>query len=89
MLGFAGRSVNVDAVAVQLDVLCFLPRDTPLTDVVAEYVRPALTAQLQVPYRRLYVTDHRRFSPWFSGYPAKASPLQSELMFISPPSCGG
>ena len=41
-------SVPLHAVDVQLDVLCYAPRDTPLSDLVAEFIRPALTIQLQV-----------------------------------------
>ena len=47
-LSFAGGSVNLDTVDVSLDVLCYVPRNTPLTEVVAEILRPALSAQLQV-----------------------------------------
>lgn len=40
--------MNLDTVDVSLDVLCYIPRSTPLTEVVAEFLRPALSAQLQV-----------------------------------------
>lgn len=44
----AGGSVALDTVEVALDVLCYAPRDASLAEVVAEYLRPALSTQLQV-----------------------------------------
>ena len=44
----AGGSAALDTVDVALDVLCYTPRGAPLAEVVAEYLRPALSAQLQV-----------------------------------------
>ena len=38
------------AVDLQLDVLCYPSRDTPLAEFVAEYLRPALLNQLQVSH---------------------------------------
>ena len=54
------------AVDVHLDVLCYAPRDTPLSDLIAEFVRPALWSQLQVSPRMIVhpiITSSQNTSP--------------------------